>query len=584
MKLLPRMLRFPFPFATYLWALLMVSAILFLILAAIMYQRVENIKASAARYGREHAQAEINDAFQLILKRNDDIRKLLIAWDETYQQLRQPAYYPYWHKSRLINQNMPNYLAEIELYNVKGERLAYSISQQLPANVPFPALGKEYSYLKKKGNQALLIYFFPAQRNKDNKDSEAEVHGYYGMSFDLSDALNAAKQFHYADLKHLNFTLGDGFEVPADQLLSWLAVPTLKYQESQDLEAVAVSTLQLMGGLLLALMALYCGGMFWLFGLPLRRLEMALKQARPGRGQVLTEIGRHPMPVAELDGLRRAVYEYQIRLDRAHHSLELQNHKIDAALLQSQAANRAKNQFLANIGHELRTPLNAIIGFSDIIRNDGRAPRSVTADIEKIYSAGQNLLSIINQLLDLAELESGKLEASAEAFGVLPLLHKVVSQARPLVSRNFNILHTHYASDLGEVYTDAFKLEHILLNLLANATKFTENGSILLEATRMAGSNGDWLEFRVTDSGIGIPPEKQDMLFQPFSQLEDSNTRRYGGAGLGLALTKRYTELLGGYIDLQSQPGVGSIFIVALPARLPNAEEASDQALPLTRA
>lgn len=237
----------------------------------------------------------------------------------------------------------------------------------------------------------------------------------------------------------------------------------------------------------------------------------------------------------------------------------------------AEQANQAKSMFLANMSHELRTPLNAIIGYSEMLQEEAEdvGLAAFIPDLQKIHTAGHHLLSLINDILDLSKIEAGKMDLYVEAFEVGAVLNSVTTTIRPLIEKNANTLHLHAAPDVGVMQTDLTKVRQILLNLLGNAAKFTRAGTITLHVTREAGPAGAWLHFAVQDTGIGMTVEQVGKLFQPFTQADASTTRRYGGTGLGLALSQRLCELLGGTISVDSTPGLGSTFTVHLPVEPP---------------
>jgi signal transduction histidine kinase len=236
-------------------------------------------------------------------------------------------------------------------------------------------------------------------------------------------------------------------------------------------------------------------------------------------------------------------------------------------------AARAKSQFLANMSHELRTPLTAILGFSDglleLVEDEGvqalaSDPKSVEW-IDNIRKAGRHLLAVINDLLDLAKLEAGKMSLALRTFEVAPLVREVVATVTPLVEKNENVLRVGALDGLGELHADETRVKQVLLNLLSNACKFTRQGVIGLDAWRAASSGRDWLSFRVSDTGVGMTPAQLGKLFQPFEQVHDPQLQR-GGTGLGLALCRRFCHLLGGDVSVESEAGRGSAFTVRLPA------------------
>ena len=260
--------------------------------------------------------------------------------------------------------------------------------------------------------------------------------------------------------------------------------------------------------------------------------------------------------------------------------------ELAAAKTAAESANRAKSVFLANMSHELRTPLSAVIGYSEMMEEEVEdlGIESLSADLGKIKSNARHLLSLINDVLDLSKIEANRMDVFAETVEVEPLLADVASTVESLVAKKENALEYRPVADLGHMRTDAVKLRQCLFNLLSNAAKFTERGRITLSATRLMRPDGDWFEFRVGDTGIGMSSDQVDRLFQRFSQADETTTRKFGGTGLGLAITRAFCRLLGGDIRVESAAGVGTTFIMSLPAVLPDPKVQPEPRLAVTAA
>jgi signal transduction histidine kinase/CheY-like chemotaxis protein len=235
----------------------------------------------------------------------------------------------------------------------------------------------------------------------------------------------------------------------------------------------------------------------------------------------------------------------------------------------AEEASRAKSTFLANMSHELRTPLNAIIGYSEMLEEETRESGTSDSvqDLRKIQSAGKHLLSLINDVLDLSKIEAGKMGLHLENFDVAPLIDEMTTTLQPAAAKNGNTIHTHVADNLGAMHADVTKVRQILFNLLSNACKFTDHGTISVDVDQSEVEGRNWVRFRVTDTGIGITAKQKENLFHEFSQADASIARKYGGTGLGLAITYRFVQLMKGRISVESEPGKGATFTVHLPAQ-----------------
>jgi signal transduction histidine kinase len=228
-------------------------------------------------------------------------------------------------------------------------------------------------------------------------------------------------------------------------------------------------------------------------------------------------------------------------------------------------ASQHKSQFLANMSHELRTPLNAIIGVSEMVREDAEALKQDTEPLDRVLGAARHLLALINDILDLSKIEAGRMELQLEDFALAPLIDSVVKTVEPLATKNGNQLAVRCDGAIGSLHADSMRLRQALLNLMSNANKFTERGTITVHARQAQENDRDWVTIAVADTGIGMTPEQMGKLFQEFSQADASTTRKYGGTGLGLAISKRFCQMMGGDIAVESEPGHGSTFTIRLP-------------------
>lgn len=301
----------------------------------------------------------------------------------------------------------------------------------------------------------------------------------------------------------------------------------------------------------------------------------ATKESEDETGQLIDRFNEMLSQIQARDlALRDAHRVLETRVDERTRALKVkidEQRRTEEALVvardAAEAASRAKSAFLATMSHELRTPLNAIIGYGEMLSEEAVDNGEIgrVDDLDKITSAGKHLLALINDVLDLSKIEAGRMELMSEPFGLPRLVHEVAAAVRPLVEMNRNTLIVEVPADLPTVRGDAMRVRQVLLNLLSNATKFTEAGTVHLRARATETA----IMVEVRDTGIGMTPDEVSRLFREFSQADASTSRKFGGSGLGLAISQRLCRLMGGEIAVQSAVGRGSIFTVTLPAGQP---------------
>ena len=236
----------------------------------------------------------------------------------------------------------------------------------------------------------------------------------------------------------------------------------------------------------------------------------------------------------------------------------------------AEEASRAKSTFLANMSHELRTPLNAIIGYSEMLEEEARDTSDTDhiGDLQKIQFAGKHLLSLINDVLDLSKIEAGKMPLHLETFDVRLMVGEIITTLQPAIEKNKNTLRVRMVDEVSTMRADLTKVRQILFNLLSNACKFTDHGTIRLDVDRKIENGQDWIRFQVSDTGIGIAPKQRENLFKEFAQADTSIARKYGGTGLGLAISYKFVQLMKGRIEVESELGQGATFTAELPAQV----------------
>ena len=268
--------------------------------------------------------------------------------------------------------------------------------------------------------------------------------------------------------------------------------------------------------------------------------------------------------VAMRKTIEENLHRTNTELDRR---VEMRSAELAAANQALRDESQHKSQFLANMSHELRTPLNSIIGLTDMmVSNAARfGTEKALEPLRRVLSAGRHLLALINDILDLSKIEAGRMELNLASFLLAPVIAEVVKTIEPLAAKNSNKVAVHCAADMGTMHADQMRMRQALLNLMSNANKFTEKGTITIAAHHGQENGRDWITLAVADTGIGMTQEQMGKLFQEFSQASSTTASKYGGTGLGLVISRRFCQMMGGDITVQSEPGHGSTFTIRLP-------------------
>ncbi len=295
------------------------------------------------------------------------------------------------------------------------------------------------------------------------------------------------------------------------------------------------------------------GALKLIVGSPLSQLLRSIKSTEQGHSDTLVQWSSNDEMGTVIDAYNRMIEQS-----------DLDTQALVVAREQAELAAETKSQFLANMSHELRTPLNAVIGITEMLREEAEDRQEDTEPHTRVAAAGRHLLGLIDNVLDFSKIEANKVDITPEPIMLQEFLEDVVQTANPLAKKNTNAIEL-ITTNLPSIFqTDPVRLRQILLNLLANACKFTDNGNITVKVEQVEGHDVPVLQFSVTDTGIGINTEKLKSLFDEFAQADSSTTRQYGGTGLGLAISQRLCQLLGGHISVESEVGKGSTFLFKL--------------------
>ncbi len=439
------------------------------------------------------------------------------------------------------------------------------------------SLEKKESALKRKANESAALYEIAHEitAQVDLKPTldlivdrarellQAEV-GYLALREGETDVFSVQARSHSEELDAsfdgAQFTVGEGLGgrviangegiIVADLLKEKLAIPQLAdYAEKKELRSAIVVPLKRQGKV--------SGVLYVNSSVP--------ENYHEEDKELLNSLAVQATVSIESAELYERVREHAAILEQ---TVQERTEELEQTNLQLEEASTHKSAFLANMSHELRTPMNAIIGYSEMLLEDAEddGQDEYLPDLKKIQSAGKHLLSLINDILDLSKIEAGKIDLYFETFGINQLVVDVANTAEPLASKTDSKLVVNCEDDMGNMRSDLTKIRQTLFNLLSNACKFTKEGTVTLDVYEEEREDEKkFIVFSVTDTGIGMTEEQASKVFGAFTQADSSTTKEFGGTGLGLAITKEFCEMLGGGIDVKSEPGKGSCFTMNLP-------------------
>jgi signal transduction histidine kinase/DNA-binding response OmpR family regulator len=398
-----------------------------------------------------------------------------------------------------------------------------------------------------------------------------------------------------ADINSTNVTYDDGIvrrllshPLTVDGEEQGHVLVTRTIEDVFDVQQQIQNVIFLFVGVVSLIMMVFFVGIILNFANPLRKLVDATTRISSGQFRERVEVPNFFFEDEVVD-LNRNFNAMTARLDELYAGLEskvrertqeLSEALRELAVKRDEAldASRTKSLFLANMSHELRTPLNAIIGYSEMLEEeaDDFGYEDIIPDLQKIQKAGKHLLALINDILDISKIEAGKVDLFIEEFELQELLEDILSTIQPLIEKNENELVLE-GDELGKIHNDVTKMRQVIFNLLSNAAKFTTQGTITIAVKRTLEAGDEWLEVAVSDTGIGMTPEQLSKVFSEFTQADASTTRKYGGTGLGLPISRHFCQMMGGDINVASVEGQGSTFTMRVPAHVISKTSAEDE-------
>jgi len=594
---------FPLSIKKYAVGFAVITFILLLSLLWLNFNKVKVLSHEMHKNNSSLAEKELEQAIKIAVGSAKTITEELANWDETNQQLNNPIYYNYWRSNRAMEASfIENYFIALEIFDNKGQPITKKRHFPLLSNINDSKLG---SFITKHDNKLAMYFTAPIIKSTDTGD----IEGYLTTELDLNMILDNAQRFKLIIPTSLEIKINNNMLIPANKLISHVQYKIRPNAEFIALENLMVNTI-LQLTILTAIFVLgFLYVIFVLMGKPLGVLSLHIDALSSGKHEALNSKTPGFFLISEFNKLQLSLNDYIKQIEKLEsiangnidNSSEIESELEDEVsglmlsfnnivlqlkdtieekdhvsnLLQEKAnelqkvseiassANEAKSIFLANMSHEIRTPLTAIIGFAETSLDKDQTTEERFDALHIIVNSGKHLLQLINDILDLSKVEAHKLVIEQLPTSLTQILTEVESLIKTQAlekSLDFNI---NYIFPLPEsIISDPIRIKQILLNLCNNAIKFTQNGHVHLNVS--FSMLEQLLVFEIVDTGIGLTEEQIEKIFTPFSQADASTTRKFGGTGLGLSLSKQLTEMLGGRLSVKSKAGIGSKFTATI--------------------
>jgi len=589
---------FPLSIKNYSIGFTVVTLLIFVSLAWFVLHKVYSLHNDMQDKNTAIAAEELESAVENSIKSAGYIANKFALWEETIQQINNPVYYSYWRANRVKEAGfLQDYFVALELYDKSGMPLSNAVAFSLLPEIDPNNLG---AFIAKRNNKTVLYYVSPIYL----ADTDSQFFGYVAVELNFKQVLSSVQKFRQLSSSSLTFGLDNNVIVPASDIYSNIEYSIISNKEFNALEKVMADTLLQFAivGMLSIVGFLYI--IFVLMGKPLALLSLHIDAMGSGRHDYLEPNGAGFYFVLEFNKLRISLNDYTRQIEQLERvaagdvndvisvdtdkevgglmssfnaivkqlqqtieekdsvSLQLRSYADELRKVSDQAlaANRAKSVFLANMSHEIRTPLTAIIGFAEASLDNQQTMSERQDALSIIVKSGQHLLQIINDILDLSKVEVNKLEIEHIPVSTFQLVSELESLIRLQAKEKGLEFNVNYVLPLPlTIYSDPIRIKQVIINLCNNAIKFTTSGYVHLNIRSDILS--ELISFEIVDTGIGLSEEHVDKIFKPFTQADSSTTRKYGGTGLGLSLSRQLAVMLGGSLSAKSKLGAGSQFM-----------------------